>query len=343
MSQIISIGSATLDIFLKGVGKEEILEKNSYFKELCFNLGRKNLVKEIFVQSGGGATNSATTFSRAQIKTTSVFCLGDDLFGKLILKELLSEGIDVSQVVIKKRTTSSLSLILVASDGSRVIFSYKIKAPLSFSFSKNLKPQWIYVSNLNGDQKSFKKIFDFSLRKKILLALNPGIFEIKFLKKKFSYLNQISVLILNQLEASKFSELPFYKEKEIIKKIRKVFSGIFIMTQGPKGALAITEKFLYQIPCFKAKKIVDRTGAGDAFGSGFISAIYLLEKKWPSLIRQKVYLKKPELLLEPLKFASANATSVVENFGSKTGILSYQKFKKMAHFKNLNIKISYLK
>ena len=50
--------------------------------------------------------------------------------------------------------------------------------------------------------------------------------------------------------------------------------------------------------------VVDRTGAGDAFGSGFLS-------QW----------SQGKNLQESIVFASANSTSVVTKIGAKEGIL----------------------
>ncbi|MNL67742.1 putative sugar kinase YdjH [compost metagenome] len=50
--------------------------------------------------------------------------------------------------------------------------------------------------------------------------------------------------------------------------------------------------------------VTDRTGAGDAFGSGFLS-------QWA----------QGKSLKDSIIFASANSTSVVTKIGAKTGIL----------------------
>jgi sugar/nucleoside kinase (ribokinase family) len=50
--------------------------------------------------------------------------------------------------------------------------------------------------------------------------------------------------------------------------------------------------------------VIDRTGAGDAFGSGFLS-------QWAT----------GKSLKQSILFASANSTSVVMTIGAKTGIL----------------------
>jgi ribokinase len=51
-------------------------------------------------------------------------------------------------------------------------------------------------------------------------------------------------------------------------------------------------------------KVIDRTGAGDAFGSGFLS-----------------YWAQGKSLKDSIVFASANSTSVVTKIGAKVGIL----------------------
>ena len=342
MFDVISFGSATLDIFLRKIKKEEVLRETE-FKEICFPLGEKNEVQEVFLQSGGGATNSATTFARSKLKTSSIFCLGDDLFGKKILKELILEEIDFSFSQIKRKILSPISVILLAPDGSRAILYHKPDpklCPLKPPFSK-IKTKWIYLSSLSGNLSLFKKILKFCFSKKIYLLANPGKKEIYFLKNNLNFLKFFDIFILNEIEFSLLTGISFQKEKEIFKKIEKFRKGIIIMTKGKKGASVFSGDFLYQVKTFPSK-VLDRTGAGDAFASGFLAGIYFLQKKYPEFFEKKIYLKKPEILIEPIKFASANATSVVENLGAKTGILSYQKFKKLKRFQNLSIKIEKL-
>jgi adenosine kinase len=52
------------------------------------------------------------------------------------------------------------------------------------------------------------------------------------------------------------------------------------MTLGEKGALITVEGEEYEIPSAKAKKVLDPTGAGDAFRSGFVAG-YSRGLSWP--------------------------------------------------------------
>jgi sugar/nucleoside kinase (ribokinase family) len=83
-------------------------------------------------------------------------------------------------------------------------------------------------------------------------------------------------------------------------------------TNGPLGAYASAGGKLYQAGQYQKVKPVDRLGAGDAFGSGFVAA-----------------LAKGLAIEDALTLASANATSVVAQIGAKTGILKTQRVKRM--------------
>ena len=79
--------------------------------------------------------------------------------------------------------------------------------------------------------------------------------------------------------------------------------------------------------------MVDRTGAGDAFGSGFVAG----------LMRHKEECKKglcSHLAVEyAIRLGSANATSMVESIGAKSGILTQKEFEKDHRWQKLSIKV----
>ena len=83
-------------------------------------------------------------------------------------------------------------------------------------------------------------------------------------------------------------------------------------TNGAAGAYAVFRGSLYQVGQYQKVKVVDRTGAGDAFGSGFVAA-----------------LAKGLAIEDALTLGSANATSVVTKVGSKPGILTTHRIRRM--------------
>ena len=94
MSDVLTIGAATRDVFLKSKNFEPKKDKNSPSGEsLVFQLGSKNEVDDVFLATGGGATNAALTFSRQKFKTACVARVGSDSFGEMLMSEVEKENI----------------------------------------------------------------------------------------------------------------------------------------------------------------------------------------------------------------------------------------------------------
>jgi ribokinase len=82
------------------------------------------------------------------------------------------------------------------------------------------------------------------------------------------------------------------------------FVPVAIVSDGPNGVIASDGKTIVRAGMYEDVRVTDRTGAGDAFGSGFLS-------QWA----------QGKSLKDSIVFASANSTSVVTRIGAKTGIL----------------------
>ena len=82
------------------------------------------------------------------------------------------------------------------------------------------------------------------------------------------------------------------------------FVPVAIVSDGPNGVVATDGETIVRAGMYEDVPVVDRTGAGDAFASGFLS-------QW----------SQGKSLRESIIFASANSTSVVTRIGAKEGIL----------------------
>lgn len=308
MNDIITFGSATRDAFVKSQYFKAV--KNPDFKTGvagCFALGSKIEIPEIVFETGGGATNAAVTFSRQGFRSACVGRVGDDISGKTLIDGLKKEKINYNFIQIDKKYLTAYSIILVSSEGERTILVYKGAADKIKDLDiqwKNLKAKWFYISSLSGNIHLLKKIVDYAHSNKIKIAYNPGAQELDFgLEVLKPIFNKIDILILNMEEASYLTKIDYKKEEDIFKKMDEVMKGIVIMSKGPEGVVVSDGSFVYKagIP---NSPVIDRTGCGDAFGSGFVSMIM-----------------RGKNISEAIQFATANATSVLQYFGAKRGIL----------------------
>ena len=299
MYDIITIGSATRDVFLTSPFFK-VLRDTKHLSKIgfktgeaqCFALGSKIEIGPPILTTGGGATNAATAFSRQGLKTATLIKIGKDESGEAVLNELKKEKI-TPFAVIEKNFPTAYSMILLAPSGERTILVYRGASEnlkiQEIPFER-LKSQWVYISPGKISFEVIEKIFNHFSKNKTLIAFNPSGYFIEMgVKKLKPLLAKSKVVILNREEAARLTSVDYQKEKEIFKKLDEFTPGIAAMTDAEKGVLVSDGFRIYQAGIFsdkgvclpvrqgKEKSVIDRTGAGDAFASGFVAG--LIQKK----------------------------------------------------------------
>lgn len=345
MFDVITIGTATRDVFLtspffKTLNDPEHLKKIGFptGRATCFSFGGKIEVNEPVFTTGGGATNAATTFSRQGYKTATILKLGNDLSSREIANELHNEGVEVISFSRHKTKGAGYSTILLASSGERTILTYRgagddLGEDEKIPFEK-IKSQWAYIVPGAIDYDVINNFVNHFSKNKTLIAMNPSKYYLKLGTKILKpILDKINVIIVNREEASYLTGVDYSDEKGIFKKFDELVKGIAVMTEGKKGSLVSDGKNIYKAGIFPEQKTVDRTGAGDAFGSGFVAG---LARQLTTNNLQLTTLK-PEHIEYAIRLGSANATSVVEHIGAKKGILTKNDFEKNKRWQKLQI------
>jgi len=307
---VITIGSATQDVFLVSKGFKII--KSKLFKSgygECFPYGSKVELEEIYTDTGGGATNASVTFANLGLKTAVISKVGQDLAGQNIILTLKKNKIDISKIKIIKDKRTAYSTILLVSGGDRTILVYRgVSANFTINDfnTKNLNSKWLYISSLNGNLNLITKIVQDANRKKIKIAINPGSRELQhgFAKLKKS-LPEIEVFNLNREEALKLTKSKKDTSiKSLFKKLEKINSKIYVITDGIKGAYLYNKEKIYFAPSLGTIPL-NTTGAGDAFGSGLVAGLIIKNN-----------------LEYALKMAVLNADGVIREMGAKHGLLT---------------------
>ncbi len=302
--KILSIGAVTQDVFLDNSPEFRLISMAKDQDVVEFDLGSKIDVRNIEISSGGGATNAATTFVRQGLSSGFMGVIGSDISGEQVLKMLDEESIDTSRVEFSKRYNTDYSTILLAPNGERTILTYRGASGHIYADNFELKYgefDWVYVSNLAGRFDSLAKIFKESTKKGAKIAWNPGKNELLEAEKVRTLLRDVEILIVNKEEASLIFE--GVSAEELVRNGSK-FVPVMILTDGPDGVWAISGDKMIRAGMYEDVPSVDRTGAGDAFGSGFVS-------QWAQGAN----------LQQSVLFASANSTAVIQHLGAKKGIL----------------------
>jgi len=303
---LLSIGDATVDVFMTPTESETLCQLDDKECKICFSYGDKIPVKNLEFTIGGNAANNAVGASRLGVKDAIVLTLGDDTIGDLIVERLIKERVDITYVIRQPATSSNYSSVISYS-GERTIFSYH--APRSYEFPVQLPvAPWVYLTSMGESFRPFYNHIVDWLKKNpsIKLAFNPGTWQIKTgtegLRDVFSL---TYMLYLNREEAEKFTGMTdsHGKEKELLLAINKLGPKVPIITDGENGSFAFDGQKFIKAGVFPVD-VYERTGAGDSFGSGCVSALI-----------------KDKSLAEALLWGTLNSASVIGYVGAQKGLL----------------------
>src|SRR3989344_1275154 len=96
--QLLSIGDATLDVFLNPTESEALCTADNKECLICFSYGEKIPVKSIEYSIGGNAANNVVGAKRLGVSSGILTTLGGDDTGNQILQKLEREGVDMTYV-----------------------------------------------------------------------------------------------------------------------------------------------------------------------------------------------------------------------------------------------------
>jgi ribokinase len=300
MVKILSIGKATQDVFLKSDEFDPHKEGAHLFTHLP--LGTKMEVEDVTFETGGNATNVAVTFARQGIDAHYTWTLGNDPASQAILSALDHEGVNTTFVMQDDSYQSGYSVIMIATNGERTILNHAGISSKTIDLSPIKDVDWVYPTSLAaGGLPLLRQIIDEAEKHNVKVMLNPAGPELANPEKLKVLLESIDVLCCNKEEMSLLVSGETLEELALH---GLNYVPVVIVSDGPNGVVATDGKTLVRAGMYEDVPVIDRTGAGDAFASGFLS-------QW----------SQGKSLKESIIFASANSTAVVSKIGAKGGIL----------------------
>ena len=308
---LLTIGDATIDTFMTPLESETMCSIDKKQCIIAFNYGDKIPVKNLEFSIGGNAANNAVGTKRLGINSSIVLTLGQDSVGEMIVSRLKEEGVDLSYVIEQPGTASNYSTIINYS-GERTIFVYH--APRSYEFPVQLPVvPWVYLTSMGESFRPFYNHFIEWLKKNpsVKLVFNPGSWQLRGEYDSIKdVMNSTYLIYVNREEAEKLTGLGESggRERDLLVALNKLGPKICVITDGGNGSFAydsINGKFL------KAGVLpvdaYERTGAGDAYGSGCLSALI-----------------HGRSLDEALLWGTSNSASVIGYTGSQKGLLKLE-------------------
>lgn len=330
MFDVITIGSATIDIFVEcdDANIVSVSTKSTKSEFMSYPYGAKLEVIGFYSDVGGGGVNTALNFSNLGFSTSVICKIGDDVYSRGILDILNKSNLNLSNIIQDKSVSTGFSIVLLSFQGDRTVLAQRganatlKKSEINFDAIKRAK--FLYIAPLSGESnKILTSIVEFAEENGVKVCFNAGTTS---LKRGFEYIKKIidtaEVVVMNKEEASmctkievrpdtnteKFSDDLIHPDiKNMLKKLKVIGKQIIVITDGRYGAYAFDGRTYYQCSSFPAS-IVSTLGAGDSFASTFCA----------SLDRTNFDIGKS------LMYASVNSASIISNFGASEGFLTFE-------------------
>lgn len=296
---VVSIGSAILDIFMKS-DKFKVVSSGDIPGgiAMCEVYGGKMEVAQVEIISGGGATNTAVSFAKKDLKSAIVSEMGNDPQALLIHRDLEEAQVETKYLVQEPGETTAVSVVLIAEDGGRSIMVYRGASAMLTRRDlplDELETRWVHISSLGGNLELLTTLLRWAKHKGVRVSLNPGMKEIEQRAKLLPLLDMVEILFLNKEEAG-----ALWGDGGV-----RVSARVVVITDGERGGEVREGAETYSYAGDKVKKVVDSTGAGDAFASGMVAGVL-----YGKTYRQAV------------AWGIANASSVLRHVGAKAGLLT---------------------
>ncbi len=329
MVDIVTIGSATMDVFVEcdDANVVSVRKKDHSTDFMSYPYGSKLEITDFDTQVGGGGVNTAVNFSNLGYSTGAIFKVGDDIYSEGLFSFFKDKTIDLSSIIQDKNDTTGFSIILTSFEGDRTVLAHRganahiKRSEIDFEMIKNA--QLLYIAPLNGDSnRVLDDIIKYAKENNTYVCFNAGTTGIK---KGFGYLSKIlslaDIVVMNKEEASmatgiylrpdtkdvKFSQEKLHPDlKDMFNKLKISDYQVIVITDGKNGAYAYNGKNYFYCKPFDGP-VTSTLGAGDAFASTFCAAMSRFDLDIP----------------KALVAASINSSAVVSKFGATQGLLTF--------------------
>jgi fructokinase len=310
--KILGIGNAIVDVFVKV--DDNFLSKNNLTKGSMKLIEKaefetlKDTIKIEKIEAGGSVANTIAGISYLGGNSSFIGKVNSDEFGRVYKKSLEKIKVNFYYTEKSENLSTGASIIFITPDSERTMCTYLgISSQLSkedINEDKIKDHELIFLEGYLWDkgksEEMFKHVINIAKKNntKIAMSLSDTFCVTRHRNDFFKLLvNDLNILIGNESEINELVQKDnLLASINELKKINK----IVVITRGENGSLVILNNEITKCESLKVKKVLDLTGAGDLFASGFL----------------KEYLDKSNIN-KCLQTGSELAAKIIEKIGAR--------------------------
>ena len=310
--KILGIGNAIVDVFVKV--DDNFLSKNKLIKGSMKLVEKgefetlKNTIKIEKIEAGGSVANTMAGISYLGGNSSFIGKVNSDEFGRIYKKSLEKIKVNFYYSEKSENLSTGASIIFITPDSERTMCTYLgISSQLSKDDinEEHIKDHELiflegYLWDKGISEEMFKHVINLAKKNNTRIAMSlSDIFCVSRHRNDFFKLliNDLNILIGNENEINELMQKNNLLDS--INELKKI-NKIVVITRSENGSLVILNNEITKCESIKVERVLDLTGAGDLFASGFL----------------KEYLDKSNIN-KCLQRGSELAAKVIEKIGAR--------------------------
>lgn len=263
-------GTRNLDITVFGsIAMDQIVPVQS------FALEETTTVENLYEQPGGSSATVAVGLSRLGLGVGFAGRIGCDLWGQRLVEEILKEKVDLSQLVPTPELRTLRTIILSGGEGRKRMVvpttnvAVSLDSPSQISWERVEKASAVYLGEVFLELAEFIAGYAKSRGKPVFYRLLSPFAEFG-IEKLLGVLRSVKVVYMNEQGWSKLLEASGHLSDAA--NLLQFGPEILAVTKSEQGCAVYTKGKTVEVRPPDVK-VVDTTGAGDAFAAAFTKTV----------------------------------------------------------------------
>ncbi len=272
--------------------------------------GQESVILNVSESAGGSAANTIVGLARLGARTGFVGKIANDHEGQMLLADFRREGVNTDGIVIVKEGNSGKVSAFVDMKGERALYVHpSVNNALVY---EEINSEYVAQTEFLHLTSVYERPFQAQKRlvktlTKVKVSIDPGeIYARKGLVKLRPILRNCFVVMPSENEVRL---LTGKKSREGAEQLLSEGASVVAVKLGSKGCYVTDGKQKHMVPPYAAK-VVDTTGAGDAFCAGFLYGLI-----------------KGRDLYECGRLGNYVASKCIARVGARTGLLQEYELK----------------
>jgi pseudouridine kinase len=231
---------------------------------------------EIRISVGGVGRNIAESLGRMGVSVTLISAVGDDDWGRDILRRTRRGGVDVREVRIIPHERSSAFMTVTNDRGERLVsvdateILRHIDGEYLFARRRLFAEAAVVVVDGNVRESALEMLLRMADRFGFKLVADPT--SVSLALRLRPRLSQFELVTPDVAEAEALSGMRVQSERDGLLAAQAIVASgarVAIVTMAEQGCVYATSETFGRVPAIRTE-VVDRTGAGDALTAGAV-------------------------------------------------------------------------